>query len=81
MSKKHFEEFAAALALISDFEERSRVAELIADVCRRCNPRFDRSRFVYAIETLARGDRPPGFALARFNSFMIERRGAMEATR
>ena len=40
MSRKHFKLVAEAIAGIRDLEERKRMAQLMAGVCRQCNERF-----------------------------------------
>ena len=45
MSRKHFVEFAKAIACISDTEERKRVARIVADVCAGMNSRFNYNTF------------------------------------
>jgi hypothetical protein len=66
MTKKHFQDFAAACAMISDEEERARAALLIASVCTKSNPRFDTRRFMDAIEELRRGECPKGFSTEKW---------------
>jgi hypothetical protein len=48
MSRKHFQALAAAVATISDPNNRRTVAELLASVCAASNPRFNRQRFMEA---------------------------------
>jgi hypothetical protein len=48
MSKKHFQLFAEAIALIDDYEERKRTAIKIAEVCAKANTRFNYSLFLNA---------------------------------
>lgn len=67
MSKKHFERFAIAIALIADDTTRESVRDVIEDVCRDGNARFDLYRFRQAIETLRAGNRPAGFSAELFN--------------
>lgn len=69
MSKKHFERFAVAVALIADDVARDDVRDVIEDVCRDGNARFDLYRFRQAIETLRRAERPAGFSAELFNSW------------
>lgn len=45
VTKKDFEELARAIRQISNYEERSNVAGLVARVCRENNPRFDWGKF------------------------------------
>lgn len=72
MSKKHFERFAIALALIADDETRANVRDVIEDVCRDGNARFDLYRFRRAVETLRKGDRPAGFSAELFNRWACQ---------
>lgn len=67
MSKKHFERFAIALALIADDKTRANVRDVIEVVCRDGNAHFDPYRFRHAIETLRLAERPPGFSAELFN--------------
>ena len=48
MTRKHFEALAAAIAEISDDDERRRTANLIADVCQGFSVLFDKRRFYTA---------------------------------
>lgn len=48
MSRKHFVEFAVAIAGIKSAKERGRMAEFIGSVCARCNGRFDWGRWYRA---------------------------------
>lgn len=79
MSKKHFERFAIALALIADDETRANVREVIEEVARDGNSRFDRERFRSAVETLRQGERPNGFGLELFNAWAGILHRALEA--
>lgn len=79
MSKKHFERFAIALALIADDETRANVRDVIEDVCRDGNARFDLYRFRHAVETLRLGERPPGFSTELFNRWASILNHAAEA--
>lgn len=45
MTRRHYTAFANAIAEIDDPKIRRIVAELVADVCRSDNSRFDRERF------------------------------------
>lgn len=69
MTKKHFERFAIALALIPDDETRATVRAVIEEVARDGNRRFDMHRFRSAVETLRLGERPNGFSLELFASW------------
>ena len=40
MSKKHFEVLAAAISCIDSLENRIKIAQSIAEVCRESNTRF-----------------------------------------
>ena len=66
MTKKHFQDFAVALAMISDDSERHRAATLIGGVCKQANARFDFPRFIEAVEDLRQGACPKGFTTARW---------------
>jgi hypothetical protein len=48
MSRKHFRALAAAIAKISDPEDRRRTAHLVGEVCATCNSNFNWSRFLNA---------------------------------
>lgn len=48
MSRKHFVEFAAAIAELANADERKRMADFIGSVCARCNGRFDWGRWYRA---------------------------------
>jgi hypothetical protein len=54
MTRKHFEAIAMALGHVENPEDRKSVAGLIASVCRQSNERFDRQRFLDAVEKSAR---------------------------
>ncbi len=81
MSKKHFERFAIALALIADDDTRANVRDVIEDVCRDSNARFDLYRFRQAIETLRNGGRPAGFSAELFNRWACQLLNAQVAPR
>lgn len=51
MSRRHFQMIAAVLrdATLTP-KQRDDLAERFADACQRENPRFDRSRFLAAVE-------------------------------
>lgn len=53
MTRKHFEAIAMALGHIENPNERDSVACLIASVCKQANERFDRDRFLAAVEKSA----------------------------
>jgi chorismate mutase len=48
MSKKHFEVLAAAISCIDSLENRIKIAQSIAEVCRQSNPRFHYGMFMKA---------------------------------
>lgn len=48
MTKKHFIEFAKAISEIEDRDARKRVANVIAVVAAKMNPRFDAQKFFAA---------------------------------
>ena len=50
MSRKHFKQLAAALLLIRDAQTRREVADLLIPMLRESNERFDRGRFLAAVE-------------------------------
>jgi triphosphoribosyl-dephospho-CoA synthetase len=54
MTRKHFEAIAMALGHIENSEDRQSTAKLIASVCKQSNSRFDRERFLDAVEKSAR---------------------------
>lgn len=79
MSKKHFEKFAAALALINDDPTRAEVRDVIVNVCRESNGSFRTSTFDQAIADLRAGERPHGFNKATYDEFCIRQRGLRDA--
>lgn len=79
MSKKHFERFAIALALIADDETRANVRDVIEEVARDSNSRFDLYRFRQAVESLRNGERPHGFSAELFNRWASILHRAAEA--
>jgi len=48
MMKKHYIALAIALREIVDLDQRWRIANLVADVCKDENRLFDRRRFLLA---------------------------------
>ena len=48
MTKKHFILLARAISTITNLEERTRVTNLIADVCAQSNTLFNYSKFLQA---------------------------------
>lgn len=79
MSKKHFERFAIALALIADDETRATVRDVIEEAIRDSAPRFDSFRFRLAIDQLRLGERPAGFSAELFNRWASILNHAAEA--
>ena len=48
MTKRHFEVLAAAISLIDSIENRIKIAQATAEVCRQSNPRFHYGMFMKA---------------------------------
>lgn len=45
MTKKHFKLLAEAISKLKSEKEREKVAQLVGEVCRQINPRFDWTRW------------------------------------
>jgi|GEM_PF-7010148 len=50
MSRKHFKQLAAALLQIKDAQTRREVVESLLPMLQQSNERFDRQRFLTAVE-------------------------------
>ncbi len=57
MTKKHFKKLAEMCGGITDPTLRREQAEELARLCKADNPRFDRERFMQAVENAA-GEAP-----------------------
>jgi len=60
MTKKHYKEFADAIAEIRDETEREKVIDLLSPVFRADNWRFERSRFEEWIRRKVNGESTKG---------------------
>ena len=56
MTKKHFQKFADAIALVEDYQDRIKIRDLIIGVLASDNPRFDASRFDEWIRRIRNND-------------------------
>ena len=71
MSKKHFEKIACVLAKNSDPKARESLTKDMINFLGGTNPRFNPFRFIEAVETLAKGQRPSGFSKETFAHYFV----------